>query len=67
MSAKERLQGVQAALVQRGVRDVKFCFAPGVAAMPLSEVQSSAADFLDAYHKGRTTVRARVGDAPITG
>jgi hypothetical protein len=65
MSAKERLQSAQSALQLRGVRDVKFCFAPGVTAMPLSEVQSRVVDFLDSYQKGRTKVVQRVGDAPI--
>lgn len=66
MSAKERLQEVQSVLEKRGVRDVKFCFAPGAASkMPLSAFQNSVADFFDAYLKGRYTVKPRVGDAPI--
>lgn len=66
MSAKERLQAVQSALTERGVRDVKFCFTPGAAShMPLSNFQNSVADFFDAYLKGRFTEVARVGDAPI--
>lgn len=66
MSAKERLQEVQSVLVKRGVRDVKFCFAPGSAGkMPLSDFQNSVADFLDSYLHGRFEKVARVGDAPI--
>jgi hypothetical protein len=66
MSAKERLQEVQSVLEQRGVRDVKFCFAPGAAGkMPLSDFQNSVADFFDAYLKERYVVVPRVGDAPI--
>lgn len=65
MSANERLQGLQAALEQRGVRDVKFCFAPGVTTRPLTTVQSDVADFLDAYIKSRFTDVERVGDTPL--
>lgn len=65
MSAKERLQEQQAALEQRGVRDVKFCFAPSATATPLSEVQYSVANFLEAYAKENFTLRDRVGDAPM--
>lgn len=65
MSANERLEQAQAALCERGVRDVKFVFAPGVTAVPLSEVQVKVFDFVDAYLKGRSTPVMRVGDAPI--
>jgi predicted xylose isomerase-like sugar epimerase len=66
MGAKERLQNVQSVLEKRGVRDVKFCFAPGAASkMPLSDFQNSVADFFDAYLKERFVVVPRVGDAPI--
>lgn len=53
MSANERLQTVQAALEQRGVRDVKFCFAPGFTKLPSSVVKEKVADFLEAYLDGR--------------
>lgn len=67
MSAKERLQEVQSVLEQRGVRDVKFCFAPGASGkMPLSAFQNSVADFFDAYLKKRYSALSRVGDAPIS-
>lgn len=63
MSANERLQTVQAVLEQRGVRDVKFCFAPGAAGkMPMSDFQNNVADFFDAYLAGRFTVLPRVRD-----
>lgn len=66
MSAKERLQTVQSVLEKRGVRDVKFCFAPGAASgMPLSDFQNGVADFFDAYLKNRFELVPRVGDAPI--
>ena len=65
MSAKNRLQVMQALLVQRGVRAVKFTLTPGATGLPLSTVQNGAADFIDAYLKGRTTVRTRIGDAPL--
>lgn len=65
MSAKERLQDVRAALEQRGVRDVKFCFAPGVTGKPLSEVHNGVFDFLDAYLHNRFTPVLKLGDAPI--
>lgn len=66
MSANERLQSVQDTLEQRGVRDVKFCFAPGASkVMPLSVFQNNVADFFDAYLDGRFTVLPRVRD-PIS-
>lgn len=65
MTAKERLQNLRPALESRGVRDVKFCFAPGVKATPVSQVQDRVFDLLDSYMKGRVTPMDRVGDAPI--
>lgn len=65
MSAKERLQSLRPALEQRGVRDVKFCFAPGVTAIPVSQVQDRVYDLMDSYLKGRVTKVDRVGDAPL--
>ncbi|GEM_PF-2116954 len=65
MSAKERLQKLRAALEQRGARDVKFCFAPSVHGMPLSEVHNGVFDFLDAYLNSRSTPVVKLGDAPI--
>lgn len=53
MSAKERLQAVQAALEARGVRDVKFCFAKGVKEHPSTEVVAKVATFLETYAAGK--------------
>lgn len=63
MSANERLQTMQTALLERGVQDVKFCFSLGMQGMPSSVVAGSVADFLDAYLKGRSTVVDRIGDS----
>jgi hypothetical protein len=63
--ANERLQELQAALQERGVRDVKFFFQPGLDAVPASVVASGVANFLDAYVRGRMTSVDRVGDMPI--
>jgi hypothetical protein len=65
MSANNRLQELQSALKERGLRDAKFCFSLGLAEMPRSEVVSGVSDFLDAYVKGRFTVVDRIGDAEI--
>jgi hypothetical protein len=64
MNANERLLQMQAALVERGVMDVKFCFASGSDSRPKSEVENGVADFLDAYLNQRYTALASVGDAP---
>ncbi len=53
MTANERLQKVQAALEQRGVRDVKFCFEPGFTKMPSSVVKEKTAIFLEACLAGK--------------
>lgn len=66
MSAANRLQGVQSALEQRGVRDVKFCFSLNMAEKPGSEVAVSVAGFLDAYLKGRYREVERIGDSVLT-
>lgn len=63
--ANECLHELQAALQQRGMRDVKFFFQPGLDAVPGSEVASGVANFLDAYVKGRMKSIDRVGDMPI--
>ena len=65
MSANKRLQEMQSALVKRGVRDVKFCFSPGLSKMPYSEVASRTADLLDAYLRGRFQELEKIGDAPV--
>ena len=63
MSAKERLQNTQSALSKHGVCDVKFFFKLGLAEVPSSEVCNGAADFLDAYLKGRSVKVERIGDS----
>jgi hypothetical protein len=62
MSAGDRLQMVQSALVKRGVRDVKFFFKLGLNETPRSEVRNDVADFLDAYVNGRSKKVERIGD-----
>jgi hypothetical protein len=64
MSANDRLKTAQSALEQRGVVDVKFCFALGLDSRPKSAVTNGVADFLDAYLAGRYTVLDKIGDAP---
>ena len=65
MTAKDRLQSLLPTLEAQGVRDVKFCFAPNVFAVPVSKVQECAFDLLDSYLKGRTTDMVKVGDEPL--
>jgi len=65
MGANKRLQDMQSALLKRGVRDVKFCFSPGLSKMPYSEVASRTADFVDAYLRGRFQPLDKIGDAPV--
>jgi len=55
MSAKERLQGLQAKLQECGVVDVKFFFS-GSASTPLSQFAADAADVLQAYLDGHATI-----------
>lgn len=62
MSANQRLQGVQAALRSRGVQDVKFCFAPGTAGIPRSEVTADVAAFMDAFLGGKGYAMKDFGD-----
>lgn len=65
MSAMTKLQEMQSALEQRGVKDVKFCFdSAALVSRTSAEVSSSVADFLDAYVCGRSTKVDRIGDAP---
>lgn len=52
MSAKERLQALEAALRQRGVVDVKFLFSLGSAAA-LSAVSAEVADVLQSVLDGK--------------
>lgn len=52
MSAKERLQKLQAALEKRGVKDVKFFFSL-TSETSVSELASDVADVLQAVEDGR--------------
>jgi hypothetical protein len=54
MSAKERLQILQAKLQERGVQDVKFFFSK-TNRQPLSQVETDVAKALEAYIDGRFT------------
>ena len=63
MSAKERLQKLQAELEQRGAKDVKFCFSRTNAEVPLSHVANDVADALQALIDGRCTPMAKLGDS----
>jgi hypothetical protein len=63
MSANNRLKSVQESLEKHGVHDVKFFFDLRLPAIPSSEVGNGAADFLDAYLKGRSKSVDRIGDS----
>lgn len=52
MSAAERLEGLQAKLVARGVQDVKFYF-PLSSETSVSKLAASVADVLEAVENGR--------------
>ncbi len=52
MSAKERLDALQAKLVARGVKDVKFYFTLG-SEMSKTGLANDVADVLDAVESGR--------------
>jgi hypothetical protein len=62
MSAKDRLQVLQAALEERGARDVKFFFNLG-SDTQLTKVVSDVADVLDAVIAGRTVPMPLLGDS----
>lgn len=51
VSAKERLQKLQAALEKRGVQDVKFCLSLG-SETSVEDLASEVADVLEAVEKG---------------
>lgn len=61
MDARERLQGLQTALNERGVRDVKFCFAKDKS-VPMSHVREDVADVLQAYLDGKYHPLPPAGD-----
>lgn len=62
MSAKERLQNLQAALSERGVVDVKFFFNKQRGAS-LTAVATDVADVVEAFLDGRYHPHAGVGDS----
>lgn len=62
MSAEVRLQQCQAALVERGVRDVKFCFG-SLSEKPVSQVGADVADALEAVNLGRFQDLPDLGDS----
>lgn len=66
MSTNQRLQDVQSALEQRGVRDVKFFFKLEANAMPASEVKISVTTVLEQYLAGKCTSMGKLGDDSIT-
>ena len=62
MSAKDRLQTLQAALDERGVTDVKFFFNLRDDT-PLTTVMSDVSDVLQAYVDGKCEKMLPIGDA----
>jgi hypothetical protein len=65
MSAKERLQAVQARLQERGVHDVKFCFAKGVSENPADDVMAKVAVFMEAYENGKRVPLTKIGGVSL--
>jgi hypothetical protein len=63
MNAKARLQGLEAALRESGVVDVKFFFTNTSEA--LSVIASDAADALQAVLDGNVSDFAGLGDSPV--
>jgi hypothetical protein len=53
--ANSRLKKIEDRLRARGVRDIKFCWAPGVHKVPLEELKANVADFIEAYLEGKST------------
>jgi hypothetical protein len=65
MSAKDRLQAVQSELQQRGVQDVKFCFAKGVADNGAVDVMAKVANFMEAYMQGNCVRLTKIGNVSL--
>lgn len=65
MSANERMGKVEAALKDRGVRDVKFFFNLGAADQASSDVGESVCRVLEAYLAGQHSKMNALGDAAI--
>lgn len=63
MSANERMNKVEAALADRGVRDVKFFFDLATSAQPASEVSESVCRVMDAYLSGNFSKMSDLNDA----
>lgn len=64
MSAKERLQALEAALEERGVVDVKFFFTNANNGA-LSTITNDVADALEDVLAGRVEEFAGLGDTPL--
>ena len=62
MDARERLQGLQSALKERGVQDVKFCFAQDKS-VPMSHIQKDVATALQAYIDRKFHPLPKAGDS----
>lgn len=65
MSAKERLLAVQSALQNRGVHDVKFCFAKGMKETDADDVMNNVADFMEAYERGDRVELTDIGGVAL--
>lgn len=63
MTANERMSKVEAALADRGVRDVKFFFDLAARAKPGSVVGESVCHVLEQYLAGKFTSMGKLGDA----
>lgn len=66
MSANNRLQNLQAALVARGVKDVKFFFTSSDKTS-LKSLSKDVADFLDAVLAERVAPFPKIGDSVRAG
>lgn len=63
MSVNERMNKVEAALADRGVRDVKFFFDLAARAQPGSVVGESVCNVLEQYLASNFKPMAKLGDA----
>lgn len=61
-SVSVRLWNAECALRDRGIRDVKFVFSPGITGCLPTEVKVQAAEFLEAYLAGKYSILEGVGD-----
>ncbi len=62
MSVEERLGNCQAALQERGVKDVKFFFG-SLSEKPLTKLAAEAADALEAVLAGKAKKAPPLGDS----